>query len=62
MDKLLELLEQDCSMTTEQLATIAGMSEADVKAAIHKYEEERVILGYKAIICLLYTSAPSDHG
>ena len=46
MDKLLELLEQDCSMTTEQLATIAGMSEADVKAAIHKYEEERVILGY----------------
>ena len=50
MDKLLELLEQDCSMTTEQLATIAGMSEADVKAAIHKYEEERVILGYKAII------------
>ena len=50
MDKLLELLEQDCSMTTEQLATIAGMSEADVKAAIHKYEEERVILGYKAIV------------
>ena len=50
MDKLLELLEQDCSMTTEQLATIAGMSEADVKAAIHKYEEERVILGYKAMI------------
>ena len=37
-------------MTPEQLATIAGMSEADVKAAIHKYEEERVILGYKAII------------
>ena len=50
MGKLLELLEQDCSMTTEQLATIAGMSEADVKAAIHKYEEERVILGYNAII------------
>ena len=50
MDKLLELLEQDCSMTTEQLATIAGMSEADVKAAIHKYEEERGNLGCKAIL------------
>ena len=34
MDKLLELLEQDCSMTTEQLATIAGMSEADVYPAL----------------------------
>ena len=50
MEKLLELLEQDCTMTTAQLAAAAGVSEAEAKAAIKQYEDERVILGYQAII------------
>ena len=50
MEKLLELLEQDCTMTTAQLAAAAGVTEAEAKAAIQKYEDERVILGYQAII------------
>ena len=29
---------------------MAGMTEEEVKAAIRKYEEEKVILGYKAIV------------
>ena len=49
-DKLLELLEQDCSLTTEQLAAAAGMTEAEVKAAVRQYEQDRVILGYKAVV------------
>lgn len=50
MEKLLELLEQDCTMSTAQLAAAAGVPEAEAKAAIKKYEDERVILGYQAII------------
>ena len=53
MDKaleLLELLEQDCTMSKEQLAAAAGMPLEEVKAAIKKYEDEPVILGYQAII------------
>ena len=48
--KLLQLLEQDCTMTPEQLASMADMSVEEVKAAIKRYEEEKIILGYKAIV------------
>ncbi len=50
MTKLLRLLEEDCSLTTEQLASMAGMTADEVKAAIRKYEDEKIILGYKAIV------------
>lgn len=50
MKKLLQLLEDDCTLTTGQLASMAGMTEEEAKAAIRKYEEEKVILGYKAIV------------
>ena len=50
MEKLLELLEQDCTMTTEQLAAAAGMTEEEVRAARKRYEDDRTVLGYKAII------------
>ena len=48
--KLLQLLEHDCTLTPEQLASMADMSVDEVKAAIRRYEEEKVILGYKAIV------------
>ena len=48
--KLLQLLEQDCTMTPEQLASMADMSVEEVKAGIKRYEEEKIILGYKAIV------------
>ena len=50
MEKLLELLEQDCTMSIEQMAAAAGMPVDAAKAAIKKYEDERIVLGYKAII------------
>ena len=49
MKKLLQLLEEDCTLTTEQLASMSGMSAEEVKAAIRAYEEDKVVLGYKAI-------------
>ena len=50
MKKLLQLLEDDCTLTHAQLAALAKLPEADVAAAIKKYEEDKVILGYKAIV------------
>ncbi len=50
MKKLLQLLENDCTLTRAQLASMTGMTEAEVAAAIAEYENERVILGYKAIV------------
>ena len=50
MKKLLQLLEDDCTLTQAQLASMADMPEAEVAAAIKKYEEDKVILGYKAIV------------
>ncbi len=50
MTKLLQLLEQDCTLTQEQLAAMANMTEAEVAAAIKKYEEDKTILGYQAIV------------
>ena len=48
--KLLQLLEEDCTLTPEQLASMAGMSVDEVKAAVKRYEENKVILGYEAIV------------
>lgn len=50
MEKLLELLEEDCTMSVEQMASATGIPLEDAKAAIRKYEDERIILGYKAIV------------
>jgi DNA-binding Lrp family transcriptional regulator len=50
MTKLLRLLEEDCTLTTSNMASMAAMPVEEVKAAIKKYEDEKVILGYKAIV------------
>ena len=50
MEKLLELLEQDCTMPVSARAAAAGVPEEEARAAIKKYEDDRVILGYQAII------------
>lgn len=50
MKKLLQLLEDDCTLTHAQLASMTGMTEAEVAAAIAEHEKDNVILGYKAIV------------
>ena len=50
MEKLLELLEQDCTVPVSALAAAAGVSEDEARAAIKKYEDDRTILGYQAIV------------
>lgn len=50
MDKILNLLEDDATLTTKQLAVMLEKEEGDIKAAIEAYEKDGVILGYKTII------------
>ena len=50
MSKLLRLLEADCTHTHEQLASMAGMTVDEVRKEIKQYEDDKVILGYKAIV------------
>ena len=50
MDKILKLLNTDARLTAEQMAVMANMPEAEVKAAIAQLENEGVIRGYKPLI------------
>ena len=50
MKELLQLLEDDATLTTAQLAALAGMSEEETRAAVAQYEKDKIILGYKAIV------------
>ena len=49
-DQAAQLLEEDCTRTSEQLAAMANMPVEEVKAAVKQYEAEKVILGYQAIV------------
>ena len=50
MKDLLQLLENDSTLTHAQLAAMTGMTEGEVSAAVAQYEKDHVILGYKTII------------
>lgn len=50
MKDLLQLLENDSTLTHAQLAAMTSSTEEEVAAAIARYEKDRVILGYKTIV------------
>lgn len=50
MKKILEIIEKDARMTAEQIATMTGMSEAEVKSIIEEAEKNRTIVRYKTMI------------
>ncbi len=50
MLKLLQLLEEDCTLTNEQLAAMADLSVQEVEAQRKALEEGHTMLGYKAIV------------
>ena len=48
--KVLELLYEDARVTPERAAVMLGMREEDVRAAVDQLEQERVIVGYPALV------------
>ena len=49
-NKLLSLIEDDASLTDEQLAAMLGKEKGDIRKLIDQYEKDGVILGKKALI------------
>jgi DNA-binding Lrp family transcriptional regulator len=50
MDEILEILEKDSRVASEDIAKMLKKNPKKVKEAIKKYEKEGVILKYKAVI------------
>lgn len=50
MNEILKLLEQNSKYTAKQIAPMLDMEELAVEAAIAKYEEDKTILGYQALV------------
>lgn len=50
MDKLLQLLKKDASLTPEQLSSLLGISLEEVISSIERYKTEGVILGSQTLI------------
>ena len=50
MEKILKLLEDDATLTCEQIALMLQKEVGEIKDAIKKYEKDGVILGYKTLI------------
>ena len=50
MEKILKLLEDDATLTYEQIALMLSKEVGEIKDAIKKYEKDGVILGYKTLI------------
>ena len=50
MDKILKLLEDDATLSAEQLSVMIDKEVGEIKDIIKKYERDGVLLGYKALI------------
>ena len=50
MNELLKLLENNSRLTDAQLAQMLGKETGEIRDMIEKFERDRVVLGYKAII------------
>ncbi len=50
MKQILQLLEKDARLTTEQMAVMLNCSEDEIKAEMDRLESEGIILGYKALV------------
>ncbi|MBR6645467.1 MAG: Lrp/AsnC family transcriptional regulator [Clostridia bacterium] len=50
MKQILQLLEENARLTTEQMAVMCNLDEEELKNKIKQLEDDGVILGYKALI------------
>lgn len=59
MEEILEILEKNSRATDEEIAVMINKSVEEVRAAIKKYEDDGVILGYTSMINWEKTSKES---
>lgn len=49
-NKLLKLLETDCTLTIDQLSAMCDTTQEDIARRIDSLKEEGILLGYKAVV------------
>lgn len=59
MEEILEILEKNCKYTAEEIASMTNKTEKEVIDAIKKYEDEKTIVEYSALINWENTSKES---
>lgn len=59
MEEILEILEKNCKYTAKEIAVMTNKTEKEVLEAIKKYEEEKTIVEYTALINWENTSKES---
>lgn len=59
MEEILEILEKNSKVSPEQIAIMTGKDLNEVLTAIKKYEEEKIIVGYTALVNWEKTSKES---
>ncbi|MCK5757590.1 MAG: Lrp/AsnC family transcriptional regulator [Clostridiales bacterium] len=50
MKEILDILEKNAKLAVAEVAAMAGVTEKEAAAAIAEYEQNKVILGYKAMV------------
>jgi DNA-binding Lrp family transcriptional regulator len=50
MDALLKLLQENAALNPEKMAKMLNVSEAEITTRIKAYENDQVILGYRAVL------------
>jgi len=50
MDALLQILKEKGRASSAELPRLTGKTEKEIEAALKKYEADRVILGYRAVL------------
>jgi DNA-binding Lrp family transcriptional regulator len=50
MEEILEIIEKNNKLTAEQIAIMLNKSAEEVRAAIKKFEEDNIIVGYNTMI------------
>lgn len=50
MDSILSILEDDATLSPEQLSAMLGKEVGEIKDTIRQYEKDGVIVGYKTLI------------
>lgn len=48
-EQILELLEQNARLSDDRIASLVGIDPGEVRGAIKRMEDEKVILGYRAV-------------
>ncbi len=49
-EKILKFLENDARITPDKLAVMLGKETGDIRTLIEKYEQDGIILGYRAVV------------